>query len=202
MSPRQSSDLTIEHVLLGLLEQRPMHGYELYQELCVLKGISLIWNIKQGLLYAILAKLEGKGLLVSQLVQGETYPPRNYFQLTESGKSTLHTWIATPVRKARDIRQEFLAKLIVARRYGKSEALELIHIQEKACQTWFKDLNSRIPSPDHEHMDEWFVYSFRINRVVGVLKWLKDCELEIKIEGVQDLATSQDGRQDILSKNE
>ena len=134
MSPRQSSNLTLEHVLLALLDQRPMHGYELYQELCELKGISLIWNIKQGLLYALLDKLEGKGYLTSQLVQGETYPPRKYFHLTETGKSTLQTWLKTPERRARDIRQEFLAKLIMARRYGISEALELIHLQEQVSR--------------------------------------------------------------------
>jgi PadR family transcriptional regulator, regulatory protein AphA len=192
MSPRHSTDLTLEHILLALLDQKPMHGYELYQELCDLKGISLIWNIKQALLYAILDKLELKGYLISQTVQGSTYPPRNYFRLTDFGKSSLHTWLTTPVRRARDMRQEFLAKLIVARRYGKTEALELIHIQEVSCQAWFNDLKTKISSPDLDHMDEWVVYSFRLNRVEGVLKWLKDCELELK--GSQPLTVDQGGQ--------
>jgi len=179
MSPRQSSNLTLEHVLLALLDQRPMHGYELYQELCAMKGISLIWNIKQALLYAILDKLEGKGCLLSQLVQGETYPPRKYFHLTEIGKSSLQAWFTTPVRRARDLRQEFLAKLIIARRYGKTDALELIRIQENTCRTWLIDLNSTVLSLDQNKIDEWIVYSFRINRVEGGLKWLEKCENEI-----------------------
>jgi PadR family transcriptional regulator, regulatory protein AphA len=179
MSPRQSSDLTLEYVLLALIDQKPMHGYELYQELCNLKGISLIWNIKQALLYAILDKLEGKGFLTSQLVHGETYPPRKYFHLTEIGKGSLHAWFTTPVRRARDLRQEFLAKLIVARRYGKKEALDLIHMQEQACLNWSNELNSEAIPADLEHMDEWIVYSFRINRVEGALKWLKLCGLEM-----------------------
>jgi PadR family transcriptional regulator, regulatory protein AphA len=179
MSPRQSSALTLEHVLLALLDQKPMHGYELYQELCEMKGISLIWNIKQGMLYAMLDKLEGKGFLTSQIGQGESYPPRKYFHLTEFGKSSLESWLKTPERRARDIRQEFLAKLIVARRYGTSQALELIHLQEQTCQSWLHDLKINVPSFNQEQMDEWFVYSFRINRVKGLLKWLKECELEI-----------------------
>ena len=179
MSPRHSSALTLEHVLLALLDQKPTHGYELYQELCEMKGISLIWNIKQASLYAILDKLEARGFLSSQLVQGGTYPPRKNFHLTEIGKRSLQTWIKSPVRRARDLRQEFLAKLIVARLYGKSDALELIHIQEQACQTWLKELETTVPSPNQENMDEWFVFSYRINRVEAVLKWLKVCELEI-----------------------
>jgi PadR family transcriptional regulator PadR len=179
MSPRPTSALTLEHVLLALLDQKPMHGYELYQNVCKMQGISLIWNIKQALLYAILDKLERRGYLSSQQVQGEAYPPRNYFHLTSMGKSSLQAWRKTPVRRARDLRQEFLAKLIVARRYGKADALELIHIQEQACQAWYDELQTNIPALDAEHMDAWLVYSFRINRVEGILSWLKICVSEI-----------------------
>ena len=179
MSPRRSADLTLEHVLLALLDQKPMHGYELHRELCEMKGISKIWNIKLSLLYAILDKLEAKGFLSSELVQGKTYPPRKYFYLTEIGKSSLQAWYNQPVRVARDLRQEFLAKLIIARRYGKSEILELIHNQEQTCLAWSNDLSANIPSLDKEHVDEWIVYSFRINRVQNALKWLKVCESEI-----------------------
>jgi PadR family transcriptional regulator PadR len=187
MSPRHSAALTLEHILLALLDQKPMHGYELFQEICAIKGISLIWNIKQALLYAILDKLEERGFLSSQIVQGETYPRRKYFYITESGKNSLLNWRKIPVRRARDIRQEFLAKLIVARRYGKSDTLELIRIQEQACQTWLNDLKMNVPPLDQMHMDEWFVHSFRINWVEAISKWLKMCELEIDRLSDQDL---------------
>lgn len=61
MSPRHPSVATLEFVLLALLDQKPMHGYELYQELCGLQGVSQIWNIKQGTLYAMLNKFEEQG---------------------------------------------------------------------------------------------------------------------------------------------
>lgn len=179
MSPRQSSKLTLEHVILALIDQAPKHGYDLYQELNEMQGISLIWNIKQPMLYAILDKLEKHGLLSSQLVQGEAYPPRKYFYLTEPGKKSLQTWLMTPVHRSREIRQEFLAKLIIARRYGKTNVMKLIHIQQQACQTWFNELNSGVPPLDQEHLDQWVVYSFRIQRIEALLKWLKVLELKI-----------------------
>jgi DNA-binding PadR family transcriptional regulator len=178
MSPRKTARLTLEHTLLALLDQKPMHGYELYQELCGLKGISLIWNIKQSLLYAILEKLESKGYLSSHVVPGDAYPPRKYFHLTDWGRTSLREWLTTPVRRARDFRQEFLAKLIVARSYGEQNALDLLHIQELACETWFVDLSATIQPPNRENMDEWLVYSYRIQRLEGILKWLKACRDE------------------------
>jgi DNA-binding PadR family transcriptional regulator len=156
-----------------------MHGYELYQELCGMPGISKIWNIKQGLLYAILEKLEERGYLSSQLIAGENYPPRKEFRLTGAGKSSLQEWLSTPVRRAREIRQEFLAKLIAANRYGKAEVLTLIRIQEEACRSWYQDLQKDIPTLDSEHLDEWIVYSFRLNRVEAISAWLKTLEGEI-----------------------
>jgi PadR family transcriptional regulator, regulatory protein AphA len=180
MSPRASSVLTLEHVLLALLDPKPMHGYELYQELCKLQGIGRIWNITQSMLYAMLDKLEAKGYLSSQLVPGESYPPRKYMQLTELGRRSVQVWIKTPVRRAREIRQEFLAKLIIARQYGTIEALELIHNQLQDCMDWKKELLSSPLSKAPEQIDDWLVYSFRVRRVDGILEWLKDCEQEIR----------------------
>jgi DNA-binding PadR family transcriptional regulator len=180
MSPRSSSPLTLEYVLLALLDVQPLHGYELYQELQSMAGIAQIWVIKQSLLYADLDKLERIGYLASQLGQSENAPPRKYFQLTARGKSALDDWRNTPVRKARNLRQEFLAKLIIARKYGQGDALELIHRQRTACQAWLAELQVQEASP--VEMDEWLVVSFRIGQVQGVLKWLQACEERIKLD--------------------
>jgi DNA-binding PadR family transcriptional regulator len=190
MSPRHSTELKLEHVLLALLDQKPMHGYELYQELSTMSGISKIWNIKQSLLYADLDKLETKGYLSSRLVQGESYPPRKYFEITNVGKETLHRWIKTPVRRPRDVRQEFLAKLIVARRYGKSAMLELIQVQIQACQAWLDELHtSPTTFQPGTQVEDWLVYSFRYYREDGIMHWLKQCEAEIlKMEDTEHIS--------------
>lgn len=179
MSPRKTARLTVEHILLYLIDQKPMHGYELYQELCAMEGISLVWNIKQALLYAILEKLEAKGYLQSETVQGEAYPPRTTFHLTEFGKSSLQDWLRSPVRRARDFRQEFLAKLIIARRYGRQPAIDLIQNQEQTCKTWRSELAAVIHPPQADHFDAWLVYSFRLQRLDAILEWLKTCREEI-----------------------
>lgn len=178
MSPRKTSRLTVEHVLLYLIGQKPMHGYELYQALCAMEGISLVWNIKQAMLYAILEKLEARGDLRSE-VQDEAYPPRKIFHLTDFGKNSLQNWLASPVRRARDFRQEFLAKLIIARRYGKQQALDLIRTQEQACETWRQELIAAPHPPQEDNFDAWLVYSYRIQRLEMIMEWLKKCREEV-----------------------
>jgi DNA-binding PadR family transcriptional regulator len=182
MSPRQSANLSLEHVLLALISQKEMHGYELYQAVCAVQGVSQVWNIKQSMLYALLDKLERGGLLVSRQESGEAYPPRKTFRLTEAGGASLREWIVTPVRRARDLRQEFLAKLIIARRFGAGQALVLIANQEQACRAWLADLREHVPPGDADHIDARLVHSFRVNRVEGVLGWLQECRAEITPE--------------------
>ncbi len=175
---RQPAPLTLEHILLALLDAKPMHGYELYQELSQTQGISMIWNITQSMLYVLLDKLEEHGLLLSIQAEGETYPPRTIFYITEAGKQSLNQWMKTPVHRARQIRQEFLAKLIVARRYGFAEALDLIHAQQQACQSWMDQLQMDFPPKNPDHMDIWLVDTYRIHRIEALLKWLELCEME------------------------
>lgn len=184
--PRHAAQLTLEHTLLALLDQKPMHGYELHQELSGRKGISQVWNIKQALLYAIMDKLEERGFVSSRLVQGESYPPRKYFHLTIAGKRSLQEWLRTPVRRARDLRQEFLAKLIVARQYGPAEVNGLLAAQQRACQAWLEELQAEVLMKDQEHMDEWVVHSFRLNRVQAVLEWLQMLQRELNQAGANE----------------
>jgi len=153
-----------------------MHGYGIYQELSQMQGISMIWNVKQSMLYVMLDKLEAEGLLSSSLIQNQPYPPRKIFHITGPGKQFLKQWMKTPVRRARQMRQEFLAKLIIARRYGPSAALELIRAQQQACQRWLKQLNTDFPPNDPEHFNTWLVDDYRIHRLKAILNWLDLCE--------------------------
>lgn len=179
MSPRQTAPLYLEHILLALLDDAPMHGYELHHALANTQGISMIWNITQSMLYVMLDKLEEQGLLSSTLLQGTSHPPRKVFSLTEPGRQSLQRWIKTPVRRPRQMRQEFLAKLIVARRYGIPQVLELIQIQQQACQDWLDQLKASFPPGDADHRDAWLVVTYRIQRLEAVIKWLDMCKSEL-----------------------
>ncbi len=179
MSPRKSTELGIEYVLLALLDQNPTHGYELYRVLRALNGISLIWHVNQASLYAILDKLENGEVVSSHVVQDETYPPRKVYTLTNAGRDSLQAWLSKPVRRARQFRQEFLAKLIVALHYGRENALELINNQRETCLDWRKELLNNPPPRDKDHLDQWVVHSFRSHRVEALLSWLDSCQQDL-----------------------
>jgi PadR family transcriptional regulator, regulatory protein PadR len=75
-----------EILVMSLLVERSMYGYEISQELAERSGG--YFDLKEGLLYPTLHKMQKKGLLESewQTVDGR---PRKYYSLTRSGRKVL-----------------------------------------------------------------------------------------------------------------
>lgn len=178
--PRHQAPLSLEYILLGLLDQNPAHGYDLYKKTIHLEGISLVWRIKQSQLYALLDKLEMGGLLKSTFLPGEAYPLRKEYQITASGKEAFCTWRASPVKHGRDMRQEFLAKLYFAHQAGLEAGLELIEAQKQVCQEWVNDLQSRYSIQKDGKLYERMVFQYRLSQTMAMLEWLELCRVEIQ----------------------
>lgn len=68
--------------VLALLNERPMHGYEMMQELA--ERTQGLWRPSPGSLYPALQLLEDQGL-----VRSETNEGRRQFTLTEQGQAEL-----------------------------------------------------------------------------------------------------------------
>ncbi|HMN12045.1 MAG TPA: PadR family transcriptional regulator [Bellilinea sp.] len=173
--PRRPNILSMEFVLLALLERKSMHGYDLYQTLTKTPGISKIWTIKQPLFYSYLEKLEKYGFIHAIQEEGETHLQRNRLELTADGKEALDEWLSTPVRRPRDFRQELLAKMIIARWRGKEELLGLIEDQMKALRNWSKEVEFD-EIPNDAWVDDWFVTTHKTFRLDSYIKWLETCK--------------------------
>ncbi len=83
---------TLEMVLLQLLSERQMYGYELASTLEE-KGGSL-FRLKEGTLYPVLYRLENASYIASRWETLERGVPRKYYQLTPAGASYLSARIA------------------------------------------------------------------------------------------------------------
>jgi DNA-binding PadR family transcriptional regulator len=163
-------------ILLALIGQKPAHGYDLHRGLSHLPGLSHLWNIKQGQLYAHLDKLERKGYLNFVVIPGETSPPRKEYHLSPMGQQEVAAWLRSPVLHARDMRQDFLARLYFARLSGRKTALYLVRLQSAVCQDWLKSLQHQAQNFLPQEDFEWYVFSFRIQQVQAMITWLAACE--------------------------
>ena len=87
---------TIEMLLLQLLEEREMYGYELVSELQVRSGGRLEWS--DGTLYPVLYRLEEAGHVEPEWVTPERGVPRKYYRSTEAGRAELERLVGEWLR--------------------------------------------------------------------------------------------------------
>jgi PadR family transcriptional regulator, regulatory protein AphA len=180
MSPRQSSPLSLEFILLGFLLEKPVHGYDLYREISSINDLSEVWHIKQSQLYALLEKLESAGMVSSTHVTTESFIARREYKATPEGKATFQVWIALPVEHPREMRQEFLGKLYFARQVGTEKALALVSAQRQNCMEWQTMLEKLLTDPEPGKFSH-IVDSFRMHQVKSILSWLDEVEGELRI---------------------
>ncbi len=167
--------LSMEHALLGLLAERPMHAYEMHQTLAQGRALGLVWRLKQSQLYALLGRLEEAGYLRGRTEAQGTRPPRRVLHLTQSGQAAFFQWMAAPVEHGRDFRQEFLAKLFFAAKDGPETVAALVEAQRAACREWLHDLEAQSTALAPERPYERLVLEFRSTQIEAILQWLDTC---------------------------
>jgi len=79
-------------LLLSLLSEEPMYGYQITQELQ--QRSEGYFEVKEGLLYPALHRLEQDGLLKSEWRRVEGSRERKYYSITEEGRKALAKSVA------------------------------------------------------------------------------------------------------------
>ncbi|KIL16499.1 PadR family transcriptional regulator [Bacillus safensis] len=74
-------------LILSLLNERPMYGYEMIKELeAKSEGI---FSFKEGTIYPILHNLEAKEFIISYWGEGSGNRKRKYYKINEQGKALI-----------------------------------------------------------------------------------------------------------------
>lgn len=85
---KQSSEMlkgVLEGIVLAVLDERPAYGYEITAWLRE-QGFS---DIAEGTVYALLVRVEQRGLVDAEKVPSEKGPPRKVYSLGTAGRDYL-----------------------------------------------------------------------------------------------------------------
>ncbi len=106
--------MSVKFALLGLLAEKPRHGYDLHAGFEALAGGDANWDLKQAQVYSTLERLREAGLVecTSDLGEGNE-PSRRVYALTEQGYQALDDWYACGAAPEHQ-RDEFYIKLMVS----------------------------------------------------------------------------------------
>lgn len=177
MSERQRARLKHEYFLLGMLSQQPGHGYDLHKRIQNSPGLSAVWTVKPGRIYALLDRLEKSGLITATQVESPHAPSRKVYQLTEAGRKDFLAWVRQPVRNGRSMRLMFPARLHFALLSGNRTALDLVEAQRLECRQWLAHQRARLESSPELIYRQTVL--FRIGQIEAMLDWLEGCHASI-----------------------
>jgi tRNA-Thr(GGU) m(6)t(6)A37 methyltransferase TsaA len=108
-----------EWAVLGLLRERPAHGWDLARAFASDGEIGQIWTVSRPLVYRAITVLRDLGYVVERgSAPSTTGPHRVLLAPTPRGRQALRRWLARPTEHIRDLRSELLVKLLLLSRAG------------------------------------------------------------------------------------
>lgn len=159
------ADWPAENILLALLCERPMHGYELAQTVKTDAALRAIWRIELSEVYFLLRKLLKQGFIVAEAEMPGAGPPRVIYAPTPAGQAALEAWLTVPEKYPRNLRTALLARIYLALRRDPALAVRLVDAQREHLLRWLEG------ERDRGHGDEIvaLVHRFRAAQVEAAL---------------------------------
>lgn len=100
--------VSLPHILLGILKDKPLSGYDLNK--LFKHVIEFFWSTEQSQIYRALYRMHDQGWVEIELVMQDDNPNKKIYHLTDTGRAELNEWLRT----AHDVpfsRQAWLAQL-------------------------------------------------------------------------------------------
>jgi DNA-binding PadR family transcriptional regulator len=104
--------MSVPLTLLGLLERRPSHGYDLKRDYDQFFGGGR--SLPFGQVYSTLARLTRDGKVVMDEVTPGEGPERKRYVITERGATEFDSWLADPVAPEPHLQTILFAKVVLA----------------------------------------------------------------------------------------
>jgi PadR family transcriptional regulator AphA len=120
--------MSLPHALLGLINYKPLTGYDL--KAAFTSSIYMFWNASLPQIYRTLHQMEKKGWVSSSIEHQQGKPNRKIYTVTEKGKQELRTWLSEPL-EIPQIKHEMLVKIFFGNQMNKKDLVNLIKEQRE-----------------------------------------------------------------------
>ncbi|MBW2236766.1 MAG: PadR family transcriptional regulator [Deltaproteobacteria bacterium] len=138
--------MSLRHAILGILDYREMHGYQLKRVLD--EGISTFWPVNLAAIYPSLRKLEEEGLVQGRREpSAEGRPDRKVYTITNAGCEELALWRRVAPDGVPSVRNPLYLKLLFAHEEDFGEALSWLDKQADRAQAGLDQLRAEQANP-------------------------------------------------------
>ena len=177
----QAAALSPEYVLLGFLNQRPAHGYDLHEH--IEAELGQIWHISLSQTYNILNRLETQGYITGMVQAQEKLPARKRFRLTAAGRRRFEDWLSTATAPStRAIRVEFITRLYFACAISPAAARTVIDQQIASTQEGLAHIQTLLGELPPEQTFNRLGLEFRVQQLTFVIDWLNASTIKLGLD--------------------
>lgn len=131
--------MSIKFGVLGLIAERPRHGYAVRAAFEAHLGD--IWELNYGQVYQVLTTLEQEGFIVGTGEQVGRRPRRIVYEITANGRDALRVWLGGRSAARRPFRDELFVRLLLAADDPKLLE-EILNVHVRRCEQQLDDLSS------------------------------------------------------------
>lgn len=190
---RGSTDVSMKHGILALLDDGPSHGYQLKTDFESRTGGA--WMVNVGQIYSTLQRLERDGLVVPA---GDSHDERRIFRITEEGHATLERWFADPVVATTPPRDELAIKVLLALA---SADVDVTHVLQRQRTATLEQLQEYTRLKQQADLDTELPFVLLLDALVlkaeAEVRWLDICEARLR----RRAATTTDVATDTTADN-
>jgi DNA-binding PadR family transcriptional regulator len=159
--------MSIGRALLGLLEGRPRHGYELKRAYDEHFGHDR--PLHYGQVYSTLSRLLRDGLVVVDGVEPGGGPERKRYAITAAGVTDVAGWLASPEQPQLYLHSVLYAKVVLALLTGRA-ATDVLEAQRAAHLDQMRRLTRRKASGD---LADQLICDHALFHLEADLRWLE-----------------------------
>ena len=164
--------MSVRNAILGLLIQRPRHGYELRAAFEALMGGEQNWEVKPAQIYTTLSRLEEGGLVAQTAVEQDGGPEKRIYDITPAGRVELAAWFNGAVEDQPQ-RDEFYLKLMLSLATGAADPYKVIQVQRARLYRSLHQLTTRRLALDHTvALAQILLLDKAVMHVEADLRWL------------------------------
>ena len=135
----------IELAILGLLKERPMHGYQLQRELS--EQLGGLWRVSYGSLYPSLRRLERDGAIVSQAGAGTGARRKTVYTITEQGEQHFLELLQEPPQEGQTEDARFRVRVAFFRYLPPETRVRLLERRRQALTGRLAEIKEHLRDP-------------------------------------------------------